>query len=414
MNILFIHQNFPAQFKHLAPALVLQGHNVFAYRVTKKPRPQFISDSGVRILSYTFDQGTTPKIHPWVADFEAKIIRAQACFDFSLSLKNKGFKPDLIIAHPGWGESIFIKKVWPQSKLAIYCEYFYQSEGYDVDFDKEFGPISNDFACRIEIKNLLNVMHFPTVDHAISPTNWQASTYPADFRSKISVIHEGIDTELVKPNSDSFLMLGETINITKNDEVLTFINRDLEPYRGFHVFMRCLPELLRKKKNLKVVIVGGDSVSYGKKPQDCKSWKEKFVAEVKPQMDKDAFSRIYFVGKIPYRIYIKLLQISTVHVYLTYPFVLSWSFLEAMSAGCSIVASNTPPVSEVMTNGSEGYLVDFFDKNEIIRHILLLLDDENKRKYFSQRARELVVSKYDLKTVCLPKQLDWISSISSI
>lgn len=409
MKILFIHQNFPAQFKYLAPALVNCGHDVSALRLDKNSKPE-INWSGVRIFSYTPLRSSTQGIHPLVSDFETKIIRSEGVLLCAKELKTNGLYPDLIVSHPGWGETMFIKKVWPAAKLSIYCEFYYSSTGSDVGFDNEFSKPNSTDSCHIDMKNLVNTVQFPSVDFAISPTKWQASTYPEHFRSKISVIHDGIDTELVKPNPKACLLINKQIKINQSDEVLTFVNRNLEPYRGFHILMRSLPQLLEKKPNLRVLIVGGDSVSYGSKPTDCNSWKEKFIAEVKPKLSSESLNRIYFLGKIPYETYLTLLQISTVHVYLTYPFVLSWSCLEAMSAGCSIVASNTQPVSEVITHDVNGLLVDFFDIKGLVENIISLLDNKKKRDFLSNNARQLIIDHYDLKNICIPKQIEWINN----
>ena len=409
MKILFIHQNFPGQFKFLAPALNKCGHDVYALKLSQKVSPD-CKFNGLHVFSYTPLKSSTDGIHRLLSDFETKIIRAEAVLNHAKELNNNGFYPDLIVAHPGWGETLFIKKIWPNSKLAVYCEFYYQTTGSDVGFDKEFSKVDSTDGCHIDMKNLVNTVQFPSVDFAISPTKWQASTYPDHFRSKISVIHDGIDTDLVKPNSTASLLINNQIKIDKNDQIITFVNRNLEPYRGFHVFMRSLPQLLSKKPNLRILIVGGDSVSYGRKPMGSKSWKEKFIAEVKPKIPSELWNRIHFLGRIPYEIYLQLLQISTVHVYLTYPFVLSWSFLEAMSAGCSIVASNTQPVSEVIKHDENGLLVDFFDIDGFVNNIILLLDNKKKRDLLSKNARKFVIDNYDLKQICIPKQIEWINN----
>jgi hypothetical protein len=192
MKILFIHQNFPGQFKFLAPALVQQGHEVVAMTMQKTDTTYW---QGVRLVHYTAQRGSTPKVHPWVSDFETKTIRAEACFRASLSMKAKGFMPDVIVAHHGWGESLFLKEVWPQAKLGIYCEFFYHPQGADVGFDPEFPALDQGEVCRLRLKNLNNLLHFEVADAGISPTHWQASTFPESFRKKITVVHDGIDTE---------------------------------------------------------------------------------------------------------------------------------------------------------------------------------------------------------------------------
>lgn len=253
MNILFIHQNFPGQFKFLAPALVAQGHAVTGMTMQKTQASQW---QGVRLVPYTTNRGTTPNVHPWVSDFETKTIRAEACFKAALQMKAAGYQPDVIIAHHGWGESLFLKEVWPQAKLAIYCEFFYHPQGADVGFDPEFPPKDVGDACRLRLKNLNNLLHFEVADAGISPTHWQASTFPEPFRSKITVVHDGIDTEAVAPNAQVSLTLNGQIRLTRQDEIVTFVNRNLEPYRGYHIFMRALPQLLKNRPHARVLMVG--------------------------------------------------------------------------------------------------------------------------------------------------------------
>ena len=410
MKILFIHQNYPGQFKALAPALAALGHDLYALKISQK-KVADIFNNGIKIISYVPKRSSSLKIHPWLLDFETKIIRGEACFDASLSLKQDGFNPDLIIAHPGWGESLFLKNVWPNSKLVIYCEFFYQAKGFDVAFDPEFSSNDSYTGCKLDMKNLYNLLQFSTADFGLSPTHWQASSFPADFKQRIKVIHEGIDTSRVFPSEKSFLVINGKDKLTVNDEIITFVNRNLEPYRGFHIFMRALPKLLETRPNARILIVGGNSISYGAKPEDNDSWKDKFVREIRPLVSSDDWKRVYFLGKIPYKYFINMLQISTVHVYLTYPFVLSWSLLEAMSCGCSVIASDTQPLHEVIQDGENGLLVDFFDSENLSNQIINLLDDEKLRKKISTNARKFVIKNYDLKTVCLPQQIQWIESI---
>jgi glycosyltransferase involved in cell wall biosynthesis len=410
VNILFIHQNFPGQFKFLAPALAAQGHRVLALSMQAK---QVVNWKGVEVVPYSATRRTTVGAHPWVTDFETKAIRGEACFRQAIKLKDAGFVPDVIVAHPGWGESLFLKEVWPRTRLGIYCEFFYRGEGADTGFDPEFPPPDpQGDICRLRLKNLNNLLHFDIADAGISPTHWQASTFPEPFRSRISVIHDGIDTAALAPNPAVSLQLksqqGQPIELTRASPVVTFVNRNLEPYRGYHTFMRALPTLLRENPEARFMIVGGSDVSYGARPQDGTTWRQHFIDEVRPQISDSQWSRVYFLGKLPYEQFVPLLQLSTVHVYLTYPFVLSWSLLEAMSVGCAIVASRTAPLLEAIEDDATGRLVDFFDAQQVARQVGGLLGDPQARARLGQQARAFAQQRFDLQSVCLPRQLDWV------
>lgn len=406
MRILFVHQNFPGQFKHLAPALAANPAN----EVVAMAMNSFAGTERIRAVTYKASRGTTPNVHPWVSDFETKTIRGEAAFRAALKLKSEGYVPDVIVAHPGWGESLFLKDVWPQAKLGIYCEFFYHATGADVGFDPEFPAQDAGDICRLRLKNVNNLLHFETADQGISPTHWQRSVFPEPFRSKISVVHDGIDTDAIAPDPNVSLTLNDTLALTRDDELITFVNRNLEPYRGYHIFMRALPAILKARPKARVLLVGGNEVSYGAKAPEGRKWKDIFLDEVKDQLD---LSRIHFLGNVPYKYFIPLLQLSRVHVYLTYPFVLSWSLLEAMSVGCTIVASDTPPLHEAIQHNETGRLVGFFDQERLIEEVLALLDAPAERARLGQNARDFVRSHYDLKRVCLPRQLQWVETLAA-
>ncbi len=409
MNILLIHQNFPGQFKHLGPALVRQGHRVVALNM-KKMEPGFWQ--GIEMVPYQVARGTSPGVQPWVADFETKVIRGEACLNAAIRLKEQGFEPDVIVAHHGWGESIFLKELWPKAGLGIYCEFYYHAEGADVGFDKEFSQPNLAERCRLRLRNLNNMVHFEVANRGISPTHWQASTFPEHFRSKIDVIHDGIDTNVLAPNPRIAMKLSQEVQIQKGDEVITFVNRNLEPYRGYHTFMRALPRILSERPHARVLIVGGDGVSYGASPEGGQSWREIYWNEVQPQLSDQMRQRIHFLGHVPYEQFVALLQISSVHVYLTYPFVLSWSLLEAMSVGCAIVASDTQPLREAIEHDVTGKMVSFFDPQALASEVCDLLVNTEERQRLGQNARRFAQENYDLQSVCLPRQLEWVNSLT--
>lgn len=412
MKILLVHQNFPGQFKFLGPALAERGHEVTATTMQKVAAQDW---KGVRLVPYAAARGTAPGVHPWVSDFETKTIRGEACFRAALKMRAEGYAPDVIVAHHGWGESLFLKDVWPQARMGIYCEFFYRTEGADTGFDPEFASTDEGDICRLRLKNLNNLLHFEVAHAGLSPTHWQASTFPEAFRQRISVVHDGIDTEALAPNPRVSLSIrtadGRQVTLTRADEVVTFVNRNLEPYRGYHVFMRALPELLRRRPRARVLIVGGNEVSYGAKPAQGRSWKDIFIEEVRGQIPDDDWARVHFLGNVPHHLFTAMQQLSTVHVYLTYPFVLSWSLLEAMSCGCAIVASDTMPLREAIRHGDTGRLVGFFDGQALVREVCDLLDHPAERARLGAAARAFARERYDLKTVCLPGQVAWVEGL---
>ena len=410
MKILFVHQNFPGQFKHLAPALAADpAHTVVALTMQPSAVAQW---QGVQMVSYRAQRGSTPGIHPWLIDMETKTIRAEAAMRAAIELRGRGFHPDVIIAHPGWGESLFLKEVWPQARLGVYCEFYYHAQGADVGFDPEFAVEDVAEAARLRLKNVNNLLHFDQADAAIAPTHWQAGTFPMPFRERIAVVHDGIDTVAIAPNPQVAMALSGQIPLTRNDEVITFVNRNLEPYRGYHTFMRALPGILRDRPKARVLLVGGDDVSYGARPPGQQSWKQIFATEVRHLISDADWQRVHFLGHVPYEQFLEVLQISTVHVYLTYPFVLSWSLLEAMSAGCAIVASDTQPLREAIVHGETGRLVDFFDPEGLAREVCALADDPQARRGLGGHARAFAQAHYDLRTACLPRQLRWVHDLA--
>ncbi|MHA7875369.1 glycosyltransferase [Roseivivax sp.] len=410
MKILCIHQNFPGQYKHLAPALVARGHEVRALTLRVKERTTW---KGVDVLPYKVEGRSTKGVFPLAADFETKLMRATYCYRAALALRDQGFSPDVILAHHGWGESLFLKDVWPEARLGLYCELYYSSDPAITAFDPEFAPKNMaDQPLKLRLKNFNNRMHEEIMDSGLSPTRFQADTFPEVFQDRLSVIHDGIDTEAVRPDPEARLDLGEGRALTRTDEVVTFINRNLEPHRGYHVFMRMLPALLKARPEAQVVLLGGDGVSYGSRSASGKSWKEIFIEEVRDQIPEEDWARVHFLGRVSYERFLSVIQVSRVHVYLTYPFVLSWSLLEAMSAGAAVVASDVAPVREVLDHDVTGRLVDFFDQEALLSEVTALLEEGEDRARLGAAARAHVVGQYDLRRVCLPQHLAWVEQLA--
>ena len=410
MKILFIHQNFPGQYKHLAPLLASKGHDCVALTLrVKKPG----NWKGVRLVPYSLPARKGQNVHPWLVDLDTKVTRAEACYHAAIQLCETGFVPDLILAHHGWGEAMFLRDVWPKARMALYCELYHLAGYPHLHFDPEFGQPNQTASLRIRLKNLNNHIHFPLAHAGISPTKYQADTFPAGFREKITISHDGIDTTVARPNPDVRLTIEDQVDVTREDEVITFVNRNLEPYRGYHRFMRALPGLLQQRPDAKVLIVGGDDVSYGARPPKGQTWKQIYVDEVRDQISDADWARVHFLGRIPYDQFLRLLQVSRVHVYLTYPFVLSWSLMEAMACEAAIVASDVAPVREVIAHDKTGRLVDFFQTEALISEVCTLLDDAEMRARLGREARKLMQTQYDLRSICLPRQLEWVSKIMS-
>lgn len=378
MRLLVIHQNFPGQFGHLVTAWSKRpGWDVRGLgRDTAPGLPGFD-----KLIRYKLARNVRADQHLYLRQIEASTLHGQAAARAMLQLKASGFAPDTILAHPGWGETLFAKDVFPSARLVHLCEWYYDAEGADLGFDPEF-PLSFDDRARIRMWNAQHTLDLVQCDAAVSPTHWQRSRYPEILQSKIVVQHEGIDIENLGPDPNAMVTTPSGVTLRAGDPVITYVARNLEPYRGFHVFMRALEKIQKEHKHCHALIVGGDDVSYGKRPQGAKNWREKMLAEVK--LDP---ARTHFLGRIPREQYLRVLQVSAAHVYLTYPFVLSWSLLEAMACGVPIVASDTAPVREVLRDGVNGRLAPFFDAQEVAGSCLEALAPDDPRVIALQTAR---------------------------
>lgn len=403
IRVLFIHQNLPGQFRRLIrylstrPDFELTGIGEETAVGRENFGPRF------RAVAYPAPQGGGAGTHHYLRHFEACVRRGQSVVRACVALQKDGYAPDVVVAHPGWGEALFVKDVFPHARLVVFCEFFWRASGLDVDFDPEF-PASFDDRLRIRIKNSVLLQSLAAADNGVTPTAWQHSVHPPEYRAKIRETHEGIDTAYLVPDPDVRLTLDDGTVLTRAQPVLTYVARNLEPYRGFHVFMRALPRILAGNPDLRVVIVGGDGVSYGRKPPaGFDSYRAALLAELGEQAD---WSRVHFTGKVPYRQYRSILQVSSLHVYLTYPFVLSWSLLEAMAAGAPVLGSATPPVQEVIRDGENGFLTGFFDIDALADKALALIARRHELVQVGMRGRETVLHNYDFETVGLPVYLE--------
>ncbi|MFN3460299.1 MAG: glycosyltransferase family 4 protein [Oceanibaculum sp.] len=401
MRILFIHQNCPGQYKHLVMHLKEDPKNDIVF--ISKPNGNTIT--GIRRIDYKPHREPNPHTHHYLVGTENGVLHGQAVARVLIALKEKGWKPDIICAHPGWGEALFVKDVYPDVPLLGFFEFFYHAEGADCGFDPQY-PNSMDDYFRLRVKNTVNLLSLEACDWGMSPTFWQRDVHPEVFKPKISVIHDGVDTARLTPDPNIRVTLPNGVTLSRDDEVVTYVSRNLEPYRGFHVYVKALEEMCRRRPNAHFLMVGGDDVSYGRRLPDGKTYREELLKEVK--IDPD---RIHFLGRIPYAGFVKVLQLSSAHVYLTYPFVLSWSMLEAMSAGCLVIGSSTRPVMEAIEDGKNGLLVDFFSPAGIADAVDRVLDHPDRMAELRRAARQTIVDRYDLASICLPAQLGLIDTL---
>ena len=413
-KFLFLHRNFPAQFKNLIKELATNSDNEICF-ITNNKEDQI---AGVRKIVYKLDEKISDD-SSYQKYFNEAIIHAQAAAACASQLKEEGFIPDVIYTH-SWGPSTFIKDIFPDVPLVCYFEWFYNAENSDFDFFKKDN--SADAKLRLNGKNAHILLDLAFCDAGITPTEWQKSQFPKEFQDKITVIHDGIDTEICKPDENAKIQLRhcETSSadsdkicppkqsctqLIKNGKILTYATRGMEAYRGFVEFMMAASVLMKKYPDLQVIVAGEDKIFYG--PQLPDTTYKKVLTE-KLEFDK---SRLHFTGKLSYGDYVKLLQSSTAHVYSTCPFVLSWSILEAMACGCAVVASNTQPVQEVIKDGENGLLFDFFNVGELIEKIEFVFNNPEKMKEISYNARETVVKNYSLEKI-MPNQLDFLKKTS--
>ena len=312
------------------------------------------------------------------------------------------------MAHPGWGETLPLRTIFPDARILLYCEFFYGMQGRDVGFDPEFPETGVDGHVALHLKNASSLLALADCNVGISPTEWQRSTFPDEYQRKITMIHEGINVDVVKPNPDAVLRLPAGRELRRSDEVVTFVARNLEPLRGYHIFMRALPRIMAERPRAEIVVIGGDGVSYGASPPPGTTWKSVFFDEVADQIDQ---KRIHFTGRLSYADYLSALQISSAHIYLTYPFVLSWSLLEALSAGCVVIGSDTAPVREVL-NDKNGLLVPFFDIEQLAQRVIEVLTYPRRFHSIRVQARQTILDQYDLARICLPKMMAFIQNAS--
>lgn len=361
-TILFIHQGFPGQFGSLAASLAAEGHRVF----TLAMNPQ-ANVKGVTLVRHVPDRVKSAEGLPIImSEIDAKLIRAESAYKAMKALKERGLKPDVIYAHPGWGESMYLKNVWPDARYVVYSEWYYNLEGQEVNFDPGMPKATEEQELKLNIKNIPFLQALSDADAAISPTQWQKSRFPKWAQAKIHVIHDGLNLpELAQVRARSLGMPARNLKLSKGMPIITFSSRHLEPVRGFHYFMRAIPLIQRLNPQAHIIIMGRDAgvvnMGYGGPNPEGISWRKSLEKELGKSVD---WGKVHFLGELERKLYLAMLKLSACHIYLTTPFILSWSFLEAAALGVPIVASDTPPVREMA--GLSGLHFVPFDKPEAI------------------------------------------------
>jgi glycosyltransferase involved in cell wall biosynthesis len=383
MRLLIIHQNFPGQFRHMATQWAGRpGWQVVG--IGRDTAPGLPHVPGLELLRYQPARHVHPHQHRYLRRMEEAVLQGQEVARMLLALKRRAFTPDAILAHPGWGETLYAKDVFPDARLVHFAEWFYAAQGADIGFDLEF-PSTFDDQARIRTLNALHLLNLENCDAAISPTRWQKSRHPEAYWDRITVAHEGVDTGMLQPDVQATFHLPGGQVLRAGDPVVTYVARNLEPYRGFHSFMRALPRIQEQHRGCHAVIVGGDGVSYGGKPDGVHAtWRARMLAEVGDRLDP---ARTHFLGRVPFADYTRLLQVSAAHVYLTYPFVLSWSLVEAMACGAYVVASDTAPVRDVLQDGWNGRMVPFFDGRALADAVLDGLESPSRTGALRRQAQ---------------------------
>ncbi|MBQ7479710.1 MAG: glycosyltransferase [Selenomonadaceae bacterium] len=399
MNILFLHPNFPGQFLHLARYFARdEAHRVFF--LTKETNGSSLRNVNLGI--YKPAREATKGIHPYVKIMEEAVLDGQATAKAMADLRQKmDFVPDVIISHTGWGSTLYAKDIYPDVPLIGYFEWYYHTYGSDVVYwpsDK----VTDDMRLRIRTLNAHHLLNLEECDVRFTPTEWQRKQFPARYQEGMQVIHEGVDTEYYRPEPGKKLVLPQKkLDLSGAKEIITYVSRGFEPYRGFPQFMDAIRMVLKQRPECHVVLVGSDKNCYGPMPAGT-TWRK--MEEEKGGYDR---SRVHFLGHCEMEVYRAVLQASTVHVYLTRPFVLSWSMLESMACGCCLVASSTPPVEEAVEDGKDGLLAHFLHPEHIALRINEALDNPGLRERLGRAARQTILERYDTRD-CLRRQVNMI------
>jgi glycosyltransferase involved in cell wall biosynthesis len=408
MRILFAHKNFPAQFGAFGDWLAGQGWEV-AYLTQREGA----TSPGMRVVACPADHRPPSEgVHRYVRPLEGAVLTGQAFARAAVDLDRAGFRPDIVMAHAGWGVGTFLKDVWPGTCAVPYFEWYYNWPYPDLTpYDAEVAdPL--DARARNRIRNTPLWADFSTATRALCPTRFQAAQFPEWIRAGLTVMHDGVDTDLHSPGEGGDRAILVRWGVPADAEILTSITRGMEPHRGFPETMRAIALLQKRRPKLHALIGGEDRVAYGAQLPEGESWKKRMLAE----LDLD-LARIHFTGLLSRADMVAVMRASDAHVYLTVPFVLSWSLLDAMACGCLLVASDTAPVREFVEDGVTGLLVPPHDPVALAARIETALDGAGKGgdalRRMRERARAKIVGSLDAQRVIWPKKRAWLEAAAA-
>ncbi len=405
MRLLFLHPNMPGQYKHLAVELARRpGHQVVFLTEARVDRTL----PGVKKITYQPPAKDESGVHRYVRPLQRSAYLSQELFRLCRRLKQGGFTPDVIIGHLGWGQGLYLKDVYPDTPILSFFEYFYGVDHTGSNF-LPGEELDMDAQARTRTLNAQHLLNLTYSDWGITPTYFQYLRHPPEWRSKMSLLHDGVDTEAVRPaTTRRGVQFGENgPSFKPGDEVVTYVSRNFEPFRGFPTFMRAAEILLKKRPNCRIVCIGSDEVSYGRKLPPGVHYRQLMRQEV--DLDPE---RIHFVGRLPHAQMVRMMQLSAAHIYLTVPFVLSWSMLEAMAAGCLIIGSDTPPVREVIEDGVNGLLTDFFDAEALADKVADAIEKPGNYVELRRAARRTVLERYALDRL-LPFHIGLVEDLAN-
>ena len=406
MHVLYVHQNFPAQFGHIARHLI-QKMNWRCSFVSETPAGVV---DGIEKIQYKLGGGATKQNHFCTRTFENTVWHCHGVYD--ALAKHPELKPDLIVGHSGFGSTLFLRELYPDTPVINFFEYYYRSHDADsdMDFRKDLAwGVPEIKYLRSRCRNAMILLDLQNCQIGYTPTKFQKSRFPTEYGQKIRTIFDGVDRSIYHgydgtlrpPVNDRGVRTIAGIEVPADTRVVTYVSRGFESMRGFDIFMKAAKIICDREPNVIFLVIGTDRIAYGGDESYTagKSFKEWVLGQDKYDLD-----RIKFIGRLPMDELGRTLAASDLHIYLTVPFVLSWSMMDAMSCGAVVLASDTSPVKEMIRDGENGLLADFFNPEAFADKACEVLRDPDAFRHVGQAAERMITEQYSLDAV-LPQML---------